>query len=108
MLFYYDAELEGKPAEKSGFVIFDYKTNKDLYKNFKEKKLLPPFHELLDMPCSLYKLQLSLYQLNLEQLGFKVIGRRLIWLLPDGTYDKIPLESYSEKLKKYLTENKIV
>ena len=46
-------------------------------------------------------------QLNLEQLGFKVIGRRLIWLLPNGTYDKIPLETYSEKLKKYLTENKI-
>ena len=108
MLFYYDAELDGKPADKSGFVIFDYKTNKDLYKNFQEKKLIYPFNELYYMPCSLYKLQLSLYQLNLEQLGFKVIGRRLIWLLPDGTYQKIPLESYSEQLKKYLTEHKIV
>ena len=107
MLFYYDAELDGKSAEKSGFVIFDYKTNKDLYKNFKEQKLLVPFEELLDMPVNLYKLQLSLYQLNLEQIGFKVIGRRLIWLRPNGEYDKIPLESYDKKLKKYLTEHKI-
>lgn len=107
MLFYYDAELDGKSADKSGFVIFDYKTNKDLYKNFKGKKLLPPFDELLDQSFNLYKLQLSLYQLNLEQIGFKVIGRRLIWLLPDATYDKIPLESYAETLSNYLTENPI-
>ena len=108
MLFYYDAELDGKSADKSGFVIFDYKTNKDLYKNFQEKKLLPPFQELLDMPCNLYKLQLSLYQLNLEQLGFKVIGRRLIWLRPDGGYDKIPLESYTRVLSEELTKNPII
>lgn len=108
MLFYYDAELDGKSADKSGFVIFDYKTNKDLYKNFQEKKLLPPFQELLDMPCNLYKLQLSLYQLNLEQLGFKVIGRRLIWLRPDGEYDKIPLESYTRVLSEELTKNPII
>ena len=108
MLFYYEAELDGKPEDKSGFVIFDYKTNKDLYKNFKGKKLLPPFDGLLDMDCSLYKLQLSLYQLNLEQIeGFKVIGRRLIWLRPNGEYDKIPLESYAEKLKSYLTKHPI-
>lgn len=108
MLFYYDAELEGKSPDKSGFVIFDYKTNKDLYKNFMEKKLLPPFDELLDMPCNLYKLQLSLYELNLEQLNFKVIGRRLIWLKPDGEYDKIPLESYTRVLKEELIKHPII
>jgi hypothetical protein len=108
MLFYYDAELDGKSPEKSGFVIFDYKTNKDLYKNFMGKKLLPPFDELLDMPCSLYKLQLSLYELNLEQLGFKVIARRLIWLKPDGEYDKIPLESYTKVLSEELTKHPII
>ncbi len=107
MLFYYEAELDGKSPDKSGFVIFDYKTNKDLYKNFKEKKLLPPFEGLLDMPVSIYKLQLSAYELNLQQLGFKIIGRRLIWLLPDGTYDKIPLESYAERLADYLKKHPI-
>lgn len=108
MLFYYDAEIDGKAPEKSGFVIFDYKTNKDLYKNFKEKKLLPPFEELLDAPYNLYKLQLSLYELNLEQLKFNVIGRRLIWLKPNGEYDKIPLESYTRVLREELTKNPII
>ena len=111
MLFYYDAELEGKDPRNSGFVIFDYKTNKDLYKNFQEKKLLPPFQQLLDMPCSLYKLQLSLYQLNLEQIdGFKVHrqGRKLIWLRPSGEYQKINLESYSNVLYEYLKRHPII
>lgn len=111
MLFYYDAELDGKTPEKSGLVIFDYKTNKDLYKNFMEKKLLPPFEELLDRPLSLYELQLSLYQLNLEQIaGFKVHreGRKLIWLKPSGEYQKIPTTCYADKLARYLSTHKIV
>lgn len=108
MLFYYEAEMDGKDPEKSGFVIFDYKTNKDLYKNFMEKKLLPPFEELLDMPASIYKLQLSLYENNLNEIGFKVVGRRLVWLRPDGEYDKIPLESYTKKLREELTKHPII
>ena len=87
MLFYYDAELDGKDPKYSGFVIFDYKTNKDLYKNYKGETLLPPFEELLDQSFNVYKLQLSLYEMNLNQLDFNVIARRLIWLLPDGTYE---------------------
>lgn len=108
MLFYYDGELDGKTEKESGFVIFDYKTNKDLYKNFQGKTLLEPFNDLLDMSLNLYKLQLSLYQLNLEQIGFNVIGRRLIWLRPDGEYEKIPLESFAIRLNEYLTEHPII
>lgn len=108
MLFYYDAEIDGKEQNRSGFVIFDYKTNKDLYKNFKEKKLLEPFDGLLDMSLNLYKLQLSLYELNLSQIGFNVIGRRLIWLRPDGNYEKIPLESYAQRLRDFLLKNPLI
>ena len=79
-----------------------HNTNKDLYKNFNGKKLLYPFDELLDMPLSIYRLQLSLYQQCIEKIGLKVIGRRLMWLRPNGTYDKIPLESYVEELVKAL------
>ena len=107
MLFYYDAEIDGKNPDLSGFVIFDYKTNKDLYKNYAGQTLLPPFDGLLDQPFNLYKLQLSLYQLNLEQIGFKVIARRLIWLRPTGEYDKIPLEAYTDKLTEALTIDKL-
>lgn len=107
LLFYYDAELDGKSPDLSGFIIFDYKTNKDLYKNFKGQTLLHPFEGLLDMPISIYKLQLSLYENNLNEIGFKVVGRRLIWLRPDESYDKIPLESYVQILQDYLTKNPI-
>lgn len=73
-----------------------HNTNKDLYKNFKEQKLLPPFEGLLDMPLSVYKLQLSLYENALHKIGLKVIARRILWLKPDGSYEKINLESYRE------------
>ena len=53
ILFYYDATLDGKNPEKSGLIVMDWKTNKDLYKNFKGQKLLSPFDELLDMPLNL-------------------------------------------------------
>lgn len=102
ILFYYDATLEGKKPEKSGLIVMDWKTNKDLYKNFREQKLLHPFNELLDMPLNLYKLQLSLYQSCLEKRGFKVIARRILWLKPDGSYDKINLEEYVNILRETL------
>lgn len=102
ILFYYDATLDGKDDSKSGLYIMDYKSNKDLYKNFKEKTLLYPFEELLDMPVSLYKLQLSLYQNPLMKLGFKIVARALIWVLPSGNYNKVRLEEYVEILRKEL------
>lgn len=98
ILFYYDATLDGKTDSKSGLMVFDYKTNVDLYKNFKGKKLLKPFDELLDMSLNIYKLQLTAYQLCLENIGMKIIARRLIWLKPNAVYEKIPLESYTTEL----------
>lgn len=102
ILFYYDAELIGKADINSGAIIMDYKTNKDLYKNFKEQKLLPPFNDLLDMPLSTYKLQLSLYENALHKIGIKVAGRRILWLKPDAEYEKINLESYQKEIDNEL------
>ncbi len=102
ILFYYDAELDGKSADRSGLVVMDWKTNKDLYKNFRGKTLLYPFNELLDMPLSIYKLQLSLYQSCLEKIGMKVIARRILWLKPEGVYEKISLEEYVNTLREEL------
>lgn len=104
ILFYYDAELNGRSDEESGLFIMDWKTNEDLYKNFKEEKLLPPFDGLLDRPLSLYILQLSLYQICLENIGFKTAGRRILWLKPEGVYDKIKLEEFTQALRKRLSE----
>lgn len=102
ILFYYDATIEGRDDNKSGLMIMDWKTNEDLYKNFKSKTLYEPFDELPDMPLSLYSLQLSLYQICLENIGYKTAGRRILWLKPDGFYEKIPLDVFTEKLRNNL------
>jgi len=107
LLMYYDAELNGGDKKSSGLLVLDWKTNRDLYKNFNEEKLLSPFEGLLNMPLSVYKLQLSLYQNCLEKIGFKIVGRKLMWLKDDSTYEQIRLESYVKQLVKYLEEHPI-
>ena len=99
ILFYY---VDEKNPSKSGLVIFDYKTNEDLYKNFRGQKLLWPFNDMLDMSYSYYTLQLGCYQVPLENLGYKVVGRRLIWLRPDGTYDSIKVNGVSDRIREAL------
>lgn len=68
------------------FIIADYKTNEDIFKNFRGKRMLGKFSHLLDMAYSKYTLQLSYYQILFEKMGFEVESRVLIWLKPDGTY----------------------
>lgn len=104
LLCYYDAELDGRPNEYSGLVVLDWKTNKDLYKNFAQKTLLHPFEYMLDMPLSLYKLQLAAYSMCLEKIGFKVVARRIMWLLPNGEYRKINIEYMVKHLRDALIE----
>ena len=64
--------------------------------------LLPPFENFYDEAQSLYTLQLSCYQIPLEDIGLKVIGRRLIHLKEDGTYEKIPLKDVTKELRNTL------
>lgn len=99
LLVYY---VEEPNSPNNGLVIFDYKTNKDLYKNYREQKLLWPFQNMLDMPLSFYILQLNCYQIPMENLGLKVIGRRLIWAKPDGEYEKISLDNISNDVRDAL------
>ena len=84
------------------FVIGDYKTNKDLFKNHKGKRMLKPFSGKLDMPLSKYELQLSYYQLLFEQTGFEVENRFLIWVKGDGTYSLHDTEDLTRTIKKQL------
>lgn len=66
----------------SSIVVGDYKTNGDLFKtygNFME----PPFEYLEDMPFNHYQLQLSLYQILLEEIGLPVSNRVVVWLKED-------------------------
>ena len=88
--------------ENDMFSIADYKTNKDIHKNYKGKRLLDDFDFLLDTPYNKYQLQLNLYQILFEQTGFKISHRNIIWLKPDKTYKLFSIPDYTEKIKRYL------
>ena len=102
LLFYYMAE---KPEDR-GVLIFDYKTNGNLYRNFKKQRLKKPFDNMLDMAVNRYAIQLSLYQIPLERLGVKVIGRRLIWIRKEGIYQKIKVSNLTPRLRRVLVRRK--
>lgn len=87
---------------KEGLLIFDYKTNEDLYKNFKDKRLLEPFTRMKDMPKNHYEIQQSLYENALNEIGLKVLGKRLIWIKNNGTYEAVKM---TEKLIPLLLES---
>jgi hypothetical protein len=81
------------------YIIADYKTNKDLFKNFKGKTMLAPFESLLDCPLNHYVVQLSYYQILLEQIGVKVSKRIIIWLGLDGKFTTIHTDDVTDILK---------
>lgn len=80
------------------FILADYKTNIDLYKNYKGKKMLPPFEDLLDCPFNKYQVQLSYYQYLFEQCGFEIEDRIIIWLKSDSTFDKIRTKNFIDRV----------
>lgn len=89
------------------FIIGDYKTNKDLFKNYRGKTMLGIFDNLLDSPYNKYQLQLSFYQILLEQIGLKVSSRKLIWLRPTGKYELYNTEDYTDVLRDWLKNNEL-
>lgn len=94
--------------KKTGkYIIGDYKTNKDLFKNYNGQTMLGPFSDLLDMPLNHYKLQLSFYQILFEQMGLEVEGRKVIWVKPSGEYNMFDTPDYSNELNEYLKNNKV-
>ena len=113
------------PQGKFQLMLHDLKTNRELTSSFNrhihevvtnpqdklyEKWLdkygvnggmaLEPFTDLYDESYSYYILQLSAYSLCLQQLGYEIVDRRLIWLKDDGTYEKIKLPDYTKRLRE--------
>ena len=87
-------------------IIDDFKTNKEIYKDFSHRtgqRLHEPFSEYYVEPYSSYTIQLSMYALNIMQLGYRVVRRRIIWLKDDGTYDTIPLNDVTDRIIEYLS-----
>ena len=85
--------------KKRGLIITDYKTNKDIHKNFAGKRMLPPFHIMLDTPFNHYQIQLSMYQIPLEDIGLRVLSRLVVWLKSNGTYEILKTTDYTKELR---------
>ena len=54
------------------------------------------------MSFSYYTLQLSLYAIPLQNIGYKVVARRLIWVKPDATYKSIKIDNVAERVREVL------
>lgn len=85
-------------------LVHDYKTNASLTNEFARNTnqlMLEPFSDFIDESMSHYTIQLNLYSLMLNNLGYNVIDRRLIWLKPDGEYEKVQLPDISDRIIKF-------
>lgn len=87
---------------KSGVIIADYKTNASLTNDYNRKNnvmMLPPFDNYIDEALSHYICQLSAYQIPLEDLGLKILARRIVWLKSDGSYEQISVPDVTQKIR---------
>lgn len=75
-----------KNTEDNTFSIIDYKSNKDLFKNY-NNRMKGVFSHLVDCPFNKYQIQLSYYQTLFEQTGYEVSKRKIVWIKPDGTFE---------------------
>ena len=89
----------------------DWKTNASMLNSYNMSMgntLLYPFDsgEFINQPKSMYTIQLSLYQLGLQQLGYEIGDRKLLWLTDSGEYFKIDVQDVTNILIDYFSDNK--
>lgn len=91
----------------NSYIIVDYKTNEDLFKNFRGKKLMKPFQDLLDNPYNHYQVQLTLYEVLIKQLNLYPVSEKwIVWLLPDGTYQRYVTHNITSRVEYWLGQRK--
>ena len=88
------------------FIIGDYKTNEKLFDDY-NLSMLPPFEYMPNNNYNLYQIQLSLYQIMLEDAGYQVSGRQLIWLKSDGKYKVFNTHDFTKMLRKHYENRRI-
>lgn len=105
-LFAGTADIILYDTKKNVIIIGDYKTNKDLFKNFDGQKMLGRFSNLLDSPFNHYQLQLSYYQVLLQQvldelgLDVKITRRTIVYLPLEGEYKLYNTEDLTKEVSK--------
>ena len=102
ILFYY---YKGKNDPGNGLVLMDWKTNNSITNDYVRstgQMMKAPFDDFFDDALQHYVIQLNLYAHPLERIGLRVIGRRIIWLCPDGSYEKIRVENIIPRIREAL------
>lgn len=79
-------------------IIVDYKTNEDLFKNFKGKRLKAPFDFLEECPYNKYQIQLSYYQMLIQQIKGLQVSERWIVYFKEDNYSIYKTEDYTPEL----------
>lgn len=90
--------------ETGKLALQDWKTNADLFKNFKGKTMLEPFTDLLDHALHHYYLQLNFYKMLLENMtDLEVESMTVIWLKEkdDKLYQTFEIPDLTHKLLPY-------
>lgn len=80
--------------------IGDYKTNGDLFKSY--GFLRPPFEYLESSPFNKYQLQLSYYQIMLEDIGYTIKDRIIVHLKAIGEYRLFYGYDFTKELRKHM------
>jgi hypothetical protein len=91
----------------SKVVIGDHKSNKDMYKQYRDEKMLYPFDNLPNNPLSHHKIQMTMYKMMLSQVENSIADKSMIiWFKQDGEYEVIHVEQYEETLIKYFDDKR--
>lgn len=92
------------------YYIGDWKTNKSFSTDADKayQKLKYPFDDLNENSLNAYSIQLSLYQLILEEeAGFKTDGAFIGWIGPNNKPELHKTINLKDKLRNFLEKNKI-
>lgn len=87
-------------------LVYDWKTNASLENDYARNfgiTATGEFSDMIDEPMTYYTLQLNAYSMCLEQLGYEVADRKIIWLKQDGEYEKISVPDVSMRLASALS-----
>ncbi len=87
-------------------ILADYKTNADLFKSY--DYLFAPFDTLEATPYNKYQIQLSYYQLMLEEINCHISERMLVYLKDDSTYSIFNTYDFTETLTDHLSQKRVV
>jgi len=93
------------------FYVGDWKTNKKFtyneHKDGRRQKMLYPFDDIWDNSLNEYSVQISMYRLLLEEVGFKTKGGFVVWIGPDmpQLFKTLDLR---DKLRTFLDKNNFV